>query len=253
MNGFCKFCGVLVTGHYCSQCGCSTHVTAARLPRPKAPRPTLHGESVDIRDVIKLLGIDQFLTVLRNTFRPLQHIRDSASPPQLQLITFVLSYAEFGAVIAFFNEYILKEAVAEGFPWFLEDHSGEHGLLSIIVVAIVNAFTILALRLLPDRLFRPVGKTKALCLLIVVLMYHDLYYVLSDGIFIIYWFFSEDQDVLRVARFARMLGIQLFALYAIRFGIGLSWGRAMILLAGILLLILVTAVLFFTTGLWNLV
>jgi hypothetical protein len=199
------------------------------------------------------LGVDQFLTVLRNTFRPLQHIRESASIPQFQLITFILSYAEFGTAIAFFNEYILSKAITDlGFPWSFEDHSGEHGLLSMIVGALLSAFTLLAMRSLPDRLFQPVGKTKALCLLIIVVMYHDLYYVLTDSIFIVYWYFSQDPDVLRVVRFARMIGIQLFALCAIRFGIGLSWRRAMTLVAGILLLMLVTAVLFFSTGLWNL-
>jgi hypothetical protein len=250
MNAICSACNTTLTGKYCSNCGSPASGTANTW-RP-SDQESQHVASTG--DVIKLLGAEQFLYVLKRTFVPIRHIRQAASSVPLRLTAFLISYVEFGTIINLFNEYILKGAIDNlNYPWSFEDRSKEMGILTIIIGTLLSALALAVTYFLPARLFHPVGKIKAMCLLFVVFMYFDLYYALTSATFIIYWLLAQDRDSLVIISFLRTVAIHLFALYAIRFGIGLSWLQAVILLCVSLLLAGVTAIVYFSTGIWELI
>jgi len=243
----CGVCGAIMVGNFCSNCG------AAAGQATDDTGTTPHDQIGSKADIIKLLGAEQFLLVLRNAFRPIRHIKECASQPAVRLSAFLLSFIEFGAIIGVFNQYILKGAVDHlGFPWSFTDRHDELGIVAVIIGVALNAFALFVFYLLPDRLFDPVGKTRALCLYFVVLMYSALFYTLTSGAFIFYWIAVQDADTLAALRMVRTVAIMAFALFAIRFGIGLSWGRAVAVMVLGMVLTFVTAAVYFATGIWQL-
>ena len=138
-----------------------------------------------------------------------------------------------------------------GLPWAFTDRHDEFGVFGLIIGVVLNAFALLVFYLLPDRLFDPVGRTRALCLYFVVLMYAALFYTLTSSAFIVYWVAVQDAETLAALRMVRTVAIMAFALFAIRFGIGLSWGRSAAVLVIGTALTAVTAAVYFATGIWQ--
>jgi hypothetical protein len=246
MNGpVCNSCAATLTGRYCANCG--TPANARKRKDAVADHRIASNE-----DIIKLIGAEQFLLVLKNAFRPIEHIRQVGSATNFRLSAFLLSYIEFGAIIKLFNEYVLKAAVANlRYPWAFQDRTADAGLLSILIASILSGLALFVVCLLPRQIFHPKGKIEVLSLLFVVSMYVDLYYTLTSTVFIVYWSVAGDAQTLAVISFLRTVAIQAFALCAIRFGLGLSWLAAVILFALSLVTMAVTALAFFATGVWR--
>ncbi len=200
----------------------------------------------------KKFGDAHFAPWFRLAFQPIQNIRACAAQEELKLPLYLGAYVTFAALIGAFTYYVLIGAAAGlDFPWTFTDRIDEFGILAVLVGIAVNCLAAFVVFLLPDTLFEPVGKTKALCLFFLIMIYAELYHTLTSLAFIGYWIVTQDAETLAALKALRTVAIVGFGLFAIRRGIGLSLDRSVSIVALSTLVTVTAAGAFFATGIWQ--
>lgn len=200
----------------------------------------------------KKFGDAHFAPWLRLAFKPIKNIQACAAQPALRWPVYLGAYVAFAALIGALTYYVLIGAAAGlDFPWTFTDRIDEFGFVAVLVGIAVNCLAAFVVFLLPDTLFEPVGKTKALSLFFLIMIYAELYHTLTSLALIGYWMATQDAETLAALKALRTVAIVGFGLFAIRRGIGLSFDRAMTIVALSTLVTVTAAGAFFATGIWQ--
>ena len=218
-------------------------------------------------DVTKQIGSEQVLPALKEAkrygdaylapwfklvFQPIRNIKACAARPDPRLAVYLGAYVAFAAIIGALTYYVLLGAAAGlDFPWTFTDRVDEFGIVAVMVGIAVNCLAAFVVFLLPDTLFEPVGKTRALCLFFLIMIYAEVYHTLTSLAFIVYWMATQDAETLAALKVLRTVAIVGFGLFAIRRGIGLSLDRSVAIVALSTLVTVVAAGTFFATGIWQ--